>query len=903
MTNLIEKLEDSVATTLEGSATNSDIIYTTVEGFSNVPPYSGNITEEEKQLICKKLETRFDISMGIGSLLEADDYIPWLDHARGDIGWYYWKLYKRLLTTEHKFSPNVVSSLDMVTDKILDHLENPKKEGNWSRKGLVVGHVQSGKTANYTGLITKAADAGYKVIIVLAGLLNALRNQTQERIDEGFVGRDSSRLLEDINFKDKTIGVGKYDSTRSPITLTTNTHDFNKTIANQLGTQLNNFKEPIVFVLKKNVSILRNLIDWLKSNNLDLSQVPILLIDDEADHASVNTNKPDEDPTTTNKRIRELLSLFNQNCYLGYTATPFANIFINPETEDEMLNNDLFPEDFILSLDAPSNYIGAKRIFEDNSDLDILREIDDYEDILHVKHKIADLPEILIPSLKEAIRSFIIVKACRILRGQQSSHNSMLINVSRFTGIQSQIKLLIHRYLTELRESIVNHYALPEAQAIHNPHLAKIKETWEKEFAGTEFSWSQIQLELKKSISVIGVIEVNGSRNSEPLDYNRKDYPNGRNLIAIGGLSLSRGLTLEGLTISYFLRSSIMYDTLMQMGRWFGYRTNFEDLCRIYMTEDAISWYAHISRATEELRDEFKSMEKALMTPRDFGLCVRSHPESLIVTARNKMRSGQNVIRQISLEGRLIETVALIKSQNVVSNNHITLRKLLEKISDLSITAITNNQPGFLLKDIPVQIIETFLTDFINHPASQKTDRKPLIDYLQILERSGIDSWDVILISVSGVDNITINKLPSGADKVVCQKRTISSNGQPSNGIKFNNHRVASRGAEKAGLTIEEINSIEHAYSTNFPETKNLPDKIYRSARNKPLLMIHILDCRFKDTPDVPIFNEGIVAYGISFPGETGNRNPEKLVEYVVNTTWWKENYADILEEEDDYDE
>ena len=903
MNDMVVKLEDSIATSIEGGATDSETIKYTVEAFSNIPPFQGKISEEEKEYICKQLETRFDIYMGIGSLLEADDYTPWLADSRNEIDPYYWGRYKRLLI-KHSFSPQVISSLDMVTDKILDHLENPRKEGAWSRKGLVVGHVQSGKTANYIGLIAKAADAGYRVIIVLAGLLNALRNQTQDRIDEGFIGRDSSRLLENSNFQDKIIGVGEYDSTKAPVTLTTNTQDFNNTIANQLGAQINNFKEPVVFVLKKNVSILRNLIDWLKSNNLELGEVPLLLIDDEADHASVNTNKPDEDPTTTNKRIRELLSLFDQNSYLGYTATPFANIFIDPETEDEMLNDDLFPEDFIVSLDAPTNYVGSKRIFEEDGDLDILREIDDYEDILPLKHKKDESPEILIPSLKEAIRSFILVKACRNLRGQIKSHNSMLINVSRFTDIQSHIKLLIHLYLTELRESVINHYALPETTALQNPYMNKLKNTWDKEFSNTEFSWKQIQSELKKAISVISVIEVNGSRNAESLDYNKRDYPNGRNLIAIGGLSLSRGLTLEGLTVSYFLRNSIMYDTLMQMGRWFGYRTNFEDLCRIYMSEDAISWYAHISKATEELRDEFMTMEKAKMTPRDFGLCVRSHPETLIVTARNKMRSGQSIIRQISLEGRLVETATLIKSENVVLENHKVLANLLEQVPDSSKPPITENQPGFLLKDIPVAAIETFLSAFINHPASQKTDKKPLIDYLKILERSGIDNWDVILISVSGSDNIKINNLCSlqGAE-IICQKRTISDVRQPTNGIRLNKNRVASRGAEKAGLTKQDIDDIEQTYISSNPEVNNLPDKIYRSARKKPLLMIHILDCRLKENSDIPMFKKGIVAYGISFPGEAGSRRPENLVEYVVNTTWWNENYSEILEEEDEFDE
>jgi hypothetical protein len=665
--DLLEMLEDIVARILEKSSTviETEFIKENIRNYAEVPPFNGTISENEILIVTKRLETRFDITMGIGSILKANDYIPWLDDARSEIDWYYWERYKWLLS-KNGFSPNVIQSLDMVSNKIIDHLENPEKDGSWARKGLVVGHVQSGKTANYTGVITKAADSGYKVIIVLAGLIRPLRDQTQIRIDEGFIGLDSSKQLDVSSLKEKRIGVGFKDYSRTPISLTTSTQDFKNKIANQLGAQIKHFNEPVVLVIKKNVSILKNLINWLKSNNLELNNVPMLLIDDEADHASINTRKEDEDPTTTNKRIRELLSLFDKNSYLGYTATPFANIFIDPESENEMLNDDLFPRDFIISLDAPSNYMGARRIFDDDSNLDILREIDDYTDILPLKHKKDDFPEILPLSLKEAIRSFILIKTIRNLRGQSKKHNSMLINISRFTDIQSHLKLLVHDYLTELRDSIANHFSLSEKEALNNSHFVDLKRLWDKEFNTAEYSWADIQKELKKAVSPIKVIEVNSSRNSEPLDYNMNDFPNGRNLIAVGGISLSRGLTLEGLTVSYFLRNSVMYDTLMQMGRWFGYRTDFEDLCRIYMSEEAISWYSHISKATEELRNEFKNMEKAKMTPRDFGLSVRSHPESLIVTARNKMRSGRNIIRKISLEGRLVETSILIKSKEVV---------------------------------------------------------------------------------------------------------------------------------------------------------------------------------------------------------------------------------------------
>ncbi|MDA3822589.1 MAG: hypothetical protein PF450_08295, partial [Bacteroidales bacterium] len=411
--SILENIEDGVAILLDGGKQDRNTIINFVRMVVSSQYNNETISEQGILQITKRLEARFDIYMGVGNLLSAEGYTPWLDDARKNIDWYYWERYKRLLP-DKKFNRQVINVLDIDTNKILDHLENPQKKGGWKRKGLCVGHVQSGKTANYLGVICKAADAGYKVIIVLAGLLNALRNQTQDRIDEGFVGLDSSQQLEATTLEEKLTGVGKfYDSSNwhSPVPLTTNSKDFDRRIATQLRAQISQFNEPVIFVLKKNVSILKNLIEWLKTNNSELNRFPMLLIDDEADHASVNTNQEDLDPTATNSRIRELLSLFEQSSYLGYTATPFANIFIDPENDDDMIEDDLFPSDFIISLDTPSNYIGASRIFEEDGDLDIVREVNDYEDILPLKHKKNEFPAVLPPSLNEAVRTFILVKA------------------------------------------------------------------------------------------------------------------------------------------------------------------------------------------------------------------------------------------------------------------------------------------------------------------------------------------------------------------------------------------------------------------------------------------------------------------------------------------------------------
>lgn len=422
----LRRIEDAAASLLSSldlTVVERSVIEEKVRAIASI---QGRFPDDDVQMIIRRLEERFSIRMNIGTIFTADDYRPWLDDERGNIDWYYWERYKRYLGVEERYSPHVIQTLDIETERILDHLENPHKSGTWARKGMVVGHVQSGKTGNYVGLINKAADSGYKVIIVLGGTLNSLRNQTQNRLDAGFLGVDSKTKA--------PIGVGKFSWERKPAYFTTREQDFRKASANQIGVGIQDLAQPVLLVIKKNKTTLENLIDWLKHNNPhNLKDQPVLLIDDEADLGSINTSKEGDEATAINRKIRELLQLFDRSSYVGYTATPFANVFIDPETETEMLGDDLFPRDFIVSLDAPSNYVGPDRIFSSNAGLDLIREVDDFEDDLPTKHKKDWQPQSIPQSLKEAIEVFVLVRAIRLARGQTDAHNSMLVNVSRFT--------------------------------------------------------------------------------------------------------------------------------------------------------------------------------------------------------------------------------------------------------------------------------------------------------------------------------------------------------------------------------------------------------------------------------------------------------------------------------------
>lgn len=400
------------------------------------------VTDDEAEALAAELEHIHDVRMDLGASLEEAGFEKWLEGAKKDIDFYYWSRYRLLLASKN-FSGQVLAPLDSVTDRILGLLENPKKDGRWDRRGMVVGHVQSGKTANYVGLVAKAADAGYKVIIIIAGLHNNLRNQTQARVDEGFIGVDSARIQAAQHPNVNLVGVGKHDSRRRPSTFTTTLQDFNRQTATALGLPLRNLSEPAVFVVKKNARTLQNLIEWLQEHNArhgtsSISE-PMLLIDDEADNASINIKHGAEEVSRINGQIRQLLGLFYRSGYVGYTATPFANIFIDPESDDEMYGADLFPRDFIVSLDPPGNYFGADQVFlqasEESGETPVVRHIEDNEDLLPMKHQIthrvAGLPE----SLEDAVRAFIVGRAIRLARGHQREHNSMLVNVSRFVAV------------------------------------------------------------------------------------------------------------------------------------------------------------------------------------------------------------------------------------------------------------------------------------------------------------------------------------------------------------------------------------------------------------------------------------------------------------------------------------
>ena len=901
MTDL-EKLRTTVGALLGRELPTPEAIRAYVDRLRSSFPH---VTDEEARALVHEFESVHGVTMRDAAVLQEAGFEPWLEYARS--GWdpYYWRRYRTLLANRN-FSGHVLTTMDGVTDRILGLLENPAKDGEWDRRGMVMGHVQSGKTANYTGVICKAADAGYKVIVVIAGIHNNLRNQTQRRIDEGLVGFDSTGVLKNTLPGKTIVGVGRFDFRRRPNVFTTSRRDFNKTIADSVGVPLQNLAEPAVFVIKKNTSTLRNLIEWLKAHNAQRGtstvREPMLLIDDEADNASINIRYRQDEVSRINGQIRELLMLFDRRCYVGYTATPFANIFIDPDSDGAMLGHDLFPRDFIVSLDPPDDYFGATRVFMDDVDR-IVRHVADHADVLPLKHRIDHRVIGLPDTLQTAVRVFVVARAIRLARGQIRRHNSMLVNVSRFVSIQAQIRNEIHALVERIRGSVRVNGARPPAFAARDPEIATLRRAFDDHYADScEVSWPDILAQLHASVSPINVVEVN-SRSPDSVDYAGHET-SGLNVIAVGGFSLSRGLTLEGLVVSYFLRNSMMYDTLLQMGRWFGYRRGYEDLCRVWMPEEAQGWYAHISESIDELRDELARMQRVNATPKEFGLRVRGHPDTLVVTACNKMGSGQPFKVLIGLAGRFVETAVLRRDRASLYANRLAAIALATGLRDSGFPPENGERlnGGRLVRRAPVSVVDRFLLAFRNHEGSLTTATEPAREYIRERKVDELSEWDIFFPGITPrkkqVETLVDTSL---GFRLICQRRALGGRSDTDTLIVTSKQRVSSRGIAKTGLTDKEAQEAEQHYDAERPSAAgraNYPDWIYGKVRTRPLLVVHLLAIGKAGEPLLE--RDPVVAWSISFPGTT---KEEKKVEYVVNTTWHREHYPDEDSDEDARDE
>jgi hypothetical protein len=880
--------------------------------------------------LVRELEGAFNVSMGVGAVLEdPTDHLPWLVGKFGEIeaasGWRYWKRYARLLEEEKSWSPDVLDRTGKLIDQVLEQLEYPKRPGAWDRRGLVCGHVQSGKTAHYTGLICKAADAGYKLIVVIAGAHDDLRSQTQLRLDEGFLGYESSQIVRDGGMK--PVGVGILDPGCQPpdtITNSTQNGDFNRAVADRFLIQPGG--KPLLFVIKKNASVLKNLVRWVDfsaghghgpEGHPLVRGVPLLVIDDEADYASVDTGEgtvdedgnpdPDHDPRAINGLIRKLLFHFEQKAYVGYTATPFANIFIHNKGKTDDHGEDLFPRSFIVNLPAPSNYVGPARVFghdpdpdaglEERDALPIIRHARDYQTWLPDKHKKDETPGNLPPSLKEALRAFVLTCAARRARGQVTVHNSMLVHVTRFVQVQERVAGQIRDEIDFIAQ------VLTRGEGETSGVLPALRELWDRDFVPTTrgvnrmrqedeeeypaIAWKKIEPHLVDAARWIKVRVINGTA-GDALDY-AKNEEQGLSVVAIGGDKLSRGLTLEGLSVSYYLRASKMYDTLMQMGRWFGYRPGYLDLCRLYTTDELIEWYEHISVASEELRMCFDQMAHAHATPLEYGLRVRCHPEMLI-TSGVKMRHGFPM--EISYAGGISETISFLRDPEILRRNRQAIERFLAglkgppKREKPLAPAVWTGVSG-------ETIIDEFLS-LMTVPDDADKVRIPLLrEYIQDRMRDGeLKTWTVALISSS--QEKTTHQIAGQKVGLLKRKHIGSELKADDSKTRYVIRRLVNPVDEMLDLdaaaqekALKETRAAWQADSGR-DQDKNEPERasgvVIRTLRpaTAGLLLIYPLQPEEAKVAEIPF------GFAISFPGSTRARK----LQYKVNNIYWSQEYG-----------
>jgi hypothetical protein len=897
----------------------------------------------DQDVVTDELIRRFSVWRAQDTSLENGvGHLPWLTPDRKK-DWRYWQRYREM--QEQRLAWEAVEGLDRSSDRILGMLEDPHRPGPWDRRGLVVGHVQSGKTGNFTGVICKAADAGYKIIVVLAGMHNNLRSQTQMRLDEGFLGFETNPVAESM----RIIGVGAIDSDPEirPHYATNRTEkgDFIASNIKHLG--ITPEERPWLFVIKKNKTVLTRLLRWIQKHVADatdpvtgrkiVTRLPLLVIDDEADHGSVDTgeNVVDEDgqpddehqPTAINGLIRRILHAFERKAYVGYTATPFANIYIHERGATLEAGPDLFPAAFIHNLGAPSNYIGPTRVFGLNNGatreggLPLVREVSDHcsgdgrGGWMPLVHKKSHIPPVegeagMPASLCEAIDAFFLACAVRRLRGQKAEHTSMLVHVTRFNLVQKEVHTRVESYVRQISQRLSRRVG-------HAAVLARLQSLWEADFvpATAEVNeavpaegpfvmpgWSAIEDVLPQVISEISVRMINGTA-GDVLDY--AESAEGLKVIAIGGDKLARGLTLEGLCVSYFLRASRMYDTLMQMGRWFGYRPGYLDLCRLYTTQDLVGWFEHIADASEELRDEFDMMVESGGTPREYGVKVLAHPV-LMVTSRLKMRSAKTLY--LSFSGHVVETVSLHRDPKIVGDNFAALNQLLaeaggsKRIPPRMRSSGTERWNGVMWEGVSYSLVTSFLEAFKTHPQAMKVNSKLLAQFISSMASAGeLTEWTVAVIGGSLEkdddlgDSIAVARTKRTVRSATADRFSIGRLLSPKDeGIDVGNEIWdAALELSRAAWRIDPQQRPEPAVPGGpaLRRVKGAGAGGIPPQRKKGLLLIYLLDLYQETEPkkSEPLLTgpSPVVAFGISFPGSDSSTT----VEYKGNNVLWEQEY------------
>jgi hypothetical protein len=799
---------------------------------------------------------------------QRSDWLQGLDRST----WIYWPALRQYLLAVKHWNPSDIRSLDDSSDRILRQLEPPDKEKSDVR-GLVLGYVQSGKTASFTALIAKAADAGYRLVIVLSGIDKGLRRQTNLRLKRELVG-----------YPDNPSGCVRMPGMGHQwheFTTTDKEGDFDPGCANHAALQ---GSQPVLLVVKKNGAVLRRLRRWLDDAPPEVRRtLPLLVVDDEADQASVDTRgtyqtedgplDPDyEPPSVINGLIRDLLQRFEKRAYVAYTATPFANILVPHDTIDPRVGNDLYPKDFIIDLPKPRGYFGAEEFFgrfdrltgEHIHGLDVIRSIAE-DDIATLNT--GGIP----PSLQNAVLDFVLGGAARAQRGQSAAPATMLVHTSQRIAEHSSIRILVSNLFSELRDE----WRYQRSEGIRE----RLRVRWESEFRSVtqashpdrDVPFDLIEEFVGPFFEAVQVREVN-SYTGEVLDYDREPE---LKAIAIGGNRLARGLTLEGLLVSFFIRESKAYDTLMQMGRWFGYRGGYEDLTRIHTTTRLAEWFNDLAFVEHRLREDIDVYESQGLTPYEVGLRIWQHP-TMQVTGPLKRRFASDTIIQQSYSLELEQTFKFPFSRPEdlaiqAEANTLAVRDFIRRLG-VHDTDVSKSGTTVWTGVSPNGVVE-FLRSFRRDDEAQDISIPLICAYIEKMVTAGeLTRWTV---AVSGLqsEDLTLGQadwgLPTGHVNQVSRSRLnhIDSIGVV---VEPDDEAIALK-TELRGKAARRLRPAEEGLLILYPISRHSRSE---GGNRRPLY----------ENPNDPLARD-LVGLALSFPQA---RQPQPVEAYLEGTAGWR---------------
>ncbi len=983
------------------------------------------------------LETSFAqvIENDLTLIAKRGDHEDWLKEHR--------KVWKNANSTNSQFAfyksksaihlGNGFDEMDRSTDEILSLLEDPKRLGKWMTRGMVVGDVQSGKTSHYTGLITKAVDSGYKLIIVLSGIFNSLRAQTQKRIQENTIQTGKPGELNKIFFATDTPKYHWLDGIRKVY----KENDFNTTVASTIS--ITN-KDPLVMIVKKNVSILSSILIWLNKQGLETKEEewkwdkskwkndtirnllpkyplscdqPLLLIDDECDSASIDISRrassgpqdlwdeeqqqlfTETDPSKTNQLIRRILKCFNKSAYVGYTATPLANVFINYSSQKIDEGLDIFPNDFIKLLGRKSDYISPDKVFgiaEKNFDPDeeivtlsekiepedspqvrwVYDYRDDFDDPVFIKedgsidhderdkkyrdeakdkkdvkgwlplfhgigHPCLYKDEFDIPnSLKEAINSYLIIVALRNIRKNNIPHNSMLIHTSRFTSVQQTIMLQIKNYIEYLKKNISYGQEEKVREGIKNEFARIWNEDIKKNFDNNKFPesekikfdtvWNKVAETITSETNPIEIVQIN-SLSDDVLDYD--SHKKGWNVIVVGGAAISRGITLEGLTVSYFTRVAKIptLDTLVQMGRWFGYRKGYEDLFRVYVPKILHILFRQFSFTIERAREKFADLSEQERRPADYAFEVPCF-SGWNLTAKAKSKDMSTIQEPYSYFTSISRTPVLyFKDKERLHNIEIT-NKLIESLEDNYETEkdinkrllndkiwapvpfddqkIDNNLPhdeirdqifnkghqqikfrsAYLWRNVNVDDITKYLYNYKIPPQTEWTSKIIAQQIRALKQYNKLKNWNLAIFSVKSGPKYSNIKFKKNKIEITLQQRSIFNKPHPN---YFSIKTLSDPNAEFVDINKDEYNEGIHSWVNLYKKSNKcvifrrkinyLPAEFkskIRQKRKSGLIIIYPWSTDFKDT--INLENDIYMGWQTIIPPTRKEDDKEELI-------------------------